>query len=254
MGPHPSGSLSTTTARSPSSWWWRSSTRPTSTVSERPTTPTARAAWRRSWFDVILMDVNLGDQDGLDRRAGGRASRAAGRGADRARRRRRHAVGRQRLVPARCSRRTARCRTSSTACAAPRPGGFVVHPTLLRTLVTEERVPAAGRSRCSRRGAPGPAAAGRGARHPLDRPRAQDLRQHLPRLREERADEARRPLAARGGRDRGTTWTRRCRPASLTAVDVPAAERRPRTPRTRVRWSARPSSGSRSGASSCSSC
>ena len=94
--------------------------------------------------DVVLMDVNLGDQDGLDLTAELVAA---------------HPGLRVVVLTAHADGDTMRRAAAAGACAllpkdgslpdllnglrSARPGGFVVHPTLLRTLVTEERTSAA---------------------------------------------------------------------------------------------------------------
>ena len=93
--------------------------------------------------DVILMDVNLGDQDGLDLTAELVAAHPGLRvvvltaHADGAAMRRAAAAGACALLP-----KDGSLPDLLNGLRSARPGGFVVHPTLLRTLVTEERTAA----------------------------------------------------------------------------------------------------------------
>jgi DNA-binding NarL/FixJ family response regulator len=94
--------------------------------------------------DVILMDVNLGDQDGLDLTAELVAAHPGLRvvvltaHADGDAMRRAAAAGACALLP-----KDGSLPDLLNGLRSARPGGFVVHPTLLRTLVTEERTAAA---------------------------------------------------------------------------------------------------------------
>ena len=94
--------------------------------------------------DVILMDVNLGDQDGLDLTAELVDEHPELRvvvltaHADGAAMRRAAAAGACALLP-----KDGSLPDLLNGLRSARPGGFVVHPTLLRTLVTEERSSAA---------------------------------------------------------------------------------------------------------------
>ena len=180
-------------------------TSPTSTASASPTTPPRPGcSVACDEPDIVLMDVDLGAEDGLDltaelRRAAPRPPR---RRAHRPRRRARDASGRRRRAPAPCSPRTAPCRTCSTACATPVEASSSSTPGLLRSFWWSSRRP---RHRGGAPAGPHPARVARPAparrRSPgqAHRRRAGHLGPHLPRLRQGPAREARGALAARGG-------------------------------------------------------
>jgi DNA-binding NarL/FixJ family response regulator len=99
----------------------------------------ARRMTRELTPDVILMDVNLGDQDGLDLTAELVKEHPELRvvvltaHADGAAMRRAAAAGACALLP-----KDGSLPDLLNGLRSARPGGFVVHPALLRTLVTEE--------------------------------------------------------------------------------------------------------------------